>query len=310
MKIKPTKHNGECALSGVPLEPARWLMDADHVIPRARGGSYSSENIRYVDPQAHMRRHGILRERSRELDELKAVFDDRQQMIRLRNKIDNQFRAYERRTDSMRPATQTALEAVKAPVEERIERVTAELTKLVKNLAKSDRLVDAALKVKGLGPVTAAALTLYIDLTKASTPSALWKYCGLHAPSHERYRKGETSGGNKTLRTVLYTTAESMMKLRAPGYREIYDRVKTRLEASAKVTMTRNGDGKLTECEWRNTKACHRHGAALRALIKQLLADYWTTGRTLLCLPLTTPYVQGVLGHNDIVPASERGWKI
>jgi hypothetical protein len=308
MKTKHTEHNGECALSGVT--PRRQIKHAHHILPRACGGSYSFDNIQYLEPREHMRHHGILRERSPEHEELKGVFDDRQQMIRLRNKIDNQFRAYEHRVDEMRPDTQTALESVKAPIEERIARVTAELSKLVKHLAKSDPLVDAALKVKGLGPVTAAALTIYVDLTKASTPSALWKYAGLHTASHKRYQKGEASGGNKTLRTVLYTMAESMMKLRVPGYREIYDRTKARLEASAKITMTRNGDGKVTECEWRNTKSCHRHGAALRAIIKQSLCDYWITGRTLAGLPITTPYVEGVLGHTDIIPATERGWKI
>jgi hypothetical protein len=44
--------------------------------------------------------------------------------------------------------------------------------------------------------------------------------------------------------------------------------------------------------------------------MKQLLVDYWLVGREFAGLPVTTPYVEGVLGHKDISPPRERGWKI
>lgn len=144
----------------------------------------------------------------------------------------------------------------------------------------------------------------------ASTPSSLWKYVGLHAPSYDRYVDGETSGGNKTLRTVLWNTANVMVKMGDNcAYREVYDRTKQRLALSEKITKSRNTQGRLIECAWKDTKPSHRHGAALRAIMKHVLADYWMVGRTLYGMSTRPLYVQEVLGHTHIISPRERGWK-
>jgi hypothetical protein len=182
-------------------------------------------------------------------------------------------------------------------------------------------LAKACLTVKGIGPVTVAYCLVYIELDgifpeghvrvgqeKARHASCLWKYAGLHCASHERYEKGKTSGGNKTLRTVLYTMADSQMKTKG-SYREVYDNMKSRLEKSERKTMSRNTQGKLVEVAWKDTKPSHRHGAALRAVMKHFLADYWFVGRTLLGLETSPLYPEAVLGgnHRTIMP-EERGW--
>jgi hypothetical protein len=299
--------NGIDPLTGTPLAFQQRLNDTHRKIPKAKGGTYKKKNNTILTtPLAHMAKHGTLRERVEALEELKSVFDDRVQTMRLRNKINNQLLAYQRRTDHLNPATVAFLEKQLEPIQERFDAQTRVLAKLVRSM--DDLLVQAALKVTGLGEIGIAALRVYVDLEKASTPSALWKYAGLHTSANDRYNKGEASGGNKTLRTVLYTVAESMMKNKKCAYRLIYDRVKQRLGASKKIIKSRNTQGKQVEVEWNKTMPCHRHGAALRAIMKQLLADYWLVGREIMGLPLTTPYVQGVLGHTDISPPNERGW--
>jgi len=299
---------GECALSKKQLSKrALKLVDTDRETLKVEGGTYTDENTRIVDPVEHMKRHGTLREREGPLDVLKSAYDDRVQTMKLLLKIGNQLLAYQRRTDFRTAETEAFLEAQRESVEVRLREVDRAVVAAVKGL--DDPLVTAALAVAGLGPITVAALTTYVDLEKASTPSSLWRYAGLHAASHERYVKGVAgSGGNKTLRTVLWNAACSMVKLRESGYRPVYDRVKARLEISEKVTSTRNTEGKLVQKAWKDTKPCHRHGAALRAVMKHILVDYWLVGRKLKGLPVRTIYAEAMLGHSHIESPQDHGW--
>jgi hypothetical protein len=308
LKIKIAAHqDGVCALTGVRLSDNQSANDTDRIIPKASNGSYVDENTRVVNPRAHMKRHGILRERPTALDELKSVFDDRVQTMKLKNKINNQLLAYQKRdVDHLNPDVVQFLEDTQKPIQKRLDAIDKRLEKMMK--VYPDAFVQRVLKVPSVGEITAAAMLIYVDLEKASTPSALWKYTGLHCSAGERYTKGVAGGGNKTLRTVLWNTANSMMKNRLSGYRPIYDRVKLRLSLSQKMIKSRGRDGKLIEVKWRDTIPMHRHGAALRAIIKQFLADYWLVGREMAGLPITTPYVEGILGHTDITPPSMRGW--
>jgi hypothetical protein len=205
---------------------------------------------------------------------------------------------------------------------------------MVVEYAKVDGLTASALGVRGVGPVTVAYCLTYIsldgkrplldskglpvldkkgqkiltDVDLARHASCLWAYVGLDKASHERYTKGQTSGGNKALRSILWNMANSQVKSNG-AYREVYDRVKARLEVSNKLVQSRNTQGKLIECAWRDTKPCHRHGAALRAIMKHFLADYWMVGRTLLGLDTSRAYAEEHLGggHRTIMP-EERGW--
>lgn len=300
------RQDSVCKLSLVPLPEETYLFDTDRVVPKAEGGIYTDDNTRVVHPVAHMQRHGNLVIRPTELETLKAMVDDRQQVLKLRNKFANQIRAYKRQTDTLLEDTLSFLETQLRGVDLVLKRKTREVEKFVKNL--DSRLVRAALGVRGLGPMTVAFCLVYIRLEKAEYPSSLWKYAGLHCASHERYTKGKASGGNKTLRTALYTFADSQVKGRGP-YREVYDRVKKRLENSNKVVKTRNTQGKLVELPWCETKPSHRHGAAMRAIMKHFLADYWYVGREIAGLRTEPLYVEAKLGHTHIISPRERGWE-
>lgn len=334
--------DGVCDISGVDLPPEMPLFDKDRLLPKAEGGTYTVENTRVVDPIAHMKRHGIWRERTEALDILKSMFDDRVQVMKLIGKENNQLQAYGRRVDHKSIETENFLREHLKPVEARLEVIDRQIAKVLKTYP--DPLVQAALKVKGLGPITVAALTVYVDFTKqvcnrchhgvrpddvdpkekttaiwckcageitlteaASTASSLWKYVGIHTSSHERYTKGEAGGGNKTLRTAMWNSANSMVKTRN-AYRDVYDRVKARLAVSEKIVQSRNTHGKLVEVAWKDAKAGHRHGAALRAVMKHILADYWFVGRTLAGMSTRAPYAKAMLGHKHMIAPEDRGW--
>lgn len=292
---------------GVTEQPE--LVDVDRIVPKASGGTYSTQNYRVLSPRAHMQRHGTLREREPLMEQLKTAVDDRRQFMKLSMKINNQLLAYKRQTDELNHATVAFLEEQNKQVSNKLKDHDRIIARLVKDIAKTGGIAKAALGVKGVGPMTVAHMLVYVDIYKARHASSLWAYAGLDKPSHERYEKGVAGGGNKTLRTALYTLADSQIKTRGP-YREVYDRVKARLEISDKVTKSRNTQGKLIECAWKDTKPSHRHGAAIRKIIKAFLADWWYVEREMNGLDTSPLYAEAMLGkgHKTIDPRSN-GWE-
>ncbi len=303
-KIKKTQ-NGKCALTGVSLSEDNSLLDTDRKVLKMNGGIYTDENTRLVDPMVHMKRHGNYRERGKQLNKLKIIIDGREQLQKLINSFNNRMLAVKRRTDDLDKSTMEFLAEEQENVKKRLALQDRIITKHLKSMDLE--IIKSASDIKGVGPITIAYLISYIDITKAKYASSLWSYVGFHKASHERYEKGVAGGGNKTLRTVLFNTGDSMIKCRSP-YRDVYDNDKARLENSKKIVKSRNTQGKLIECEWRETKPCHRHGAAKRKMLKHFLADFWKVWRTIEELPTPNLYVEEKLGHTGIVKPEERGW--
>lgn len=296
---------GICSVSASKLAEETRLFDTDRILPKSEGGIYTDENSRALDPVAHMKRHFIYRERTPEMTQLKVLIDGREQIRKLLNSLNNRLLAAKRRTDEMDSITEKwIIEQVKQ-VNKQMGVQERRIAKYIKSLDMP--IVISALQLRGLGAMTIAYLLVYIDITKAEYASSMWAYAGYDKPSHERYTKGEAGGGNKTLRTVLFTMADSMIKTRSV-YRNVYDNEKAKLENSMKFTKSRNTQGKLIECMWKDTKPCHRHGAAMRKMIKHFLADFWFVWRTLEGLPTPNLYVQEKMGHTGIVKPAERGW--
>jgi len=300
-----TRQNGQDAITAKKLAKETRMFDTDRILPKAKGGIYSDENTRCLEPVEHMKRHFIYRERTPELTELKVLIHGREQIRKLVNSINNRMLAAKRGTDQMDKVTETWLKLQLKESDSQLGKQGRRIEKYIKGLNMP--IVNSALQIKGLGAMTIAYLLVYIDITKAEYASSLWSYIGMDKPSHERYIKGESGGGNKTLRTVLYTMADSMIKTRAV-YRNVYDAEKTKLEVSHKIVKSRNTQGKLIECRWCDTKPCHRHGAAIRKLIKHFLADFWYVWRTFEGLPTAALYVEEKLGHTGIIKPEERGW--
>jgi hypothetical protein len=282
------------------------LIDLHRPIAKAAGGEYTPGNYCVIGPVDHMRLHGNYRERDTYLEELKAIIDDREQMLKLFYKINNQILAYKRRTDHINDTTKEWLESQLFAIKSQLEEREKLLKKYMIEISKDDPFIMSALGVKGIGHITIAYCLVYIDLEKAKHASSLWAYAGYDKPSHERYQKGVAGGGNKSLRTMLYNMATSQVKTRG-SYRDVYDRDKDRRSKSTNIVSSRNTQGKLIEVMWKDTKASHRHGAALRAVCKHFLADYWYVGRTISGLPTDSLYVTEI-GPHTIINPKERGW--
>ena len=299
-------NGNHCEITGEPLPENKSLFDTHRKTHKAKGGDYSDANTVLAIPTAHMAEHETLRIRTEPFEKLKSLVDERNKIMQARIKINNQLLAYQRMTDRPSEDTVKFLQDQVAVFESEEGRKTRKMEKHLKTM--DTPLVKAMLGLRGVGTITVAYCLVYLDITKARHASSFWKYVGLHTASHTRYTKGEAGGGNKTLRTILYTMADSQIKSRG-NYREVYDNTKNRLSHSDKMVETRNRQGKMELKAWKDTMPCHRDGAAKRQIMKHFLADLWMVWRTLENLPTSPLYPEAVLGgtHRTIMP-EERGW--
>jgi len=188
---------------------------------------------------------------------------------------------------------------------------------------------------KGCGPTMSGVLLSEIDIHKADTASALWRFCGLAVDSStgkaERRTKGQKSHFSPWLKSkILHVLGDCLIKANSP-WRAHYDNYKHRKENTILETcMGCNGTGKATveddeaapdpETKKKQTKKikcpncsgtggpaswgcnkAHRHNAAMRNMVKMFLLELWTEWRTLESLPVTESYSVAVLGrkHGD-----------
>ena len=65
--------------------------------------------------------------------------------------------------------------------------------------------------VVGVGPVISAGLLAHIDITRAPTAGAIWRYAGLDPTSE--WKKGEKRPHNASLKTLCWKLGESFVKV-------------------------------------------------------------------------------------------------
>ena len=287
--------------------PENALLDKAHIKARAEGGEYKPHNLRLLDHVEHMKEHGILRIRTEPIQQLYDLIEDREKMMQLIFGISNQKLAVERMhgSDVTIALFQRQVEALEPELKSR----TKAIEQWVKKAKAGDPFIQAALAVSNLKELTVAYWITFFEPAAADHPSSYWQYIGMGGPSKERYTDGEKSGGCKKLRTALWRMADSMMKNRKCPYRKVYDDTKARLEKSEQITWTRTTKG-WKQMAWKDVSDGHRHGAALRAIIKHVTADGWFVQRTLLGLSTNDLYVKEHLGHaSALIDPKARGWK-
>lgn len=163
-----------------------------------------------------------------------------------------------------------------------------EITRIIKDHPMMPQLRH----VRGVGPLLAAKMLALIDITRADSVSALWRYAGYGVIDGQRERptKGEKLHYNIRLKTTLYLVAGSFLKCSSP-YRRVYDDAKAFYQANRP--------------EW--TKA-HIHAASMRKMIKVFLSHLWNRWRALEGLPIRPLYVHEKLGHTTVFTPEEFGW--
>ena len=166
----------------------------------------------------------------------------------------------------------------------------------------------------GIGPVIAAGLLAHINIEKATTAGAIWRFAGLD-PTTE-WKKGKKRPWNASLKALCWKAGESFVKTcnrEDAFYGQLY---KARKEIEAKKNEA--GDfaeqaaegaarvGKTTEAYKAYSVGKlpdgHIHARAKRWAVKRFLADYQTVGFFLQhskLPPLPYPFVQ-MEGHTHL----------
>lgn len=178
---------------------------------------------------------------------------------------------------------------------ERFENTENEIDDDIKDMCKNYPIIDEMIKVKGLGLMLSAKIVAMVDINRADSVSAMWRYCGYGVIDGKRERpvKGEKLHYNSRLKTTLYNVAGSFLKCNS-SYRLVYDRAKAYYEET-----------KADDKEW--TKG-HIHLASMRKMIKVFLSHLWLVWRTMEQLETNKPYVHDVLKHTHYYAPEEFGW--
>lgn len=213
------------------------------------------------------------------IDELAHLEQLRQQVQRHRIQMGNRLAAIER-GDSQGNAE------VATHFAERFNGIEDELSAMIARTVKEHPVWPWMDAVKGIGPGLAGAILAPIDITRANSISALWKYAGQGVSDGERDRprKGEKLPYNAGLKRNCYLVATSFMRASSP-YRAVYDETKEYYQANRP--------------DW---TAGHVDMAAKRKMVKLFLAHLWVVWRDAEGLPLSPPYSSRVLEHDGIVP--------
>lgn len=139
---------------------------------------------------------------------------------------------------------------------------------VLKEEFKNCGIMVACRNVKQMNGITVALLYSNIDLSKAPTPAALWRYCGLgvaQGMSDTLARiKGFRLSWSPVARDSVYALRSYILRRTCP-YRVVYD-----LKREEYGTMGHNG-------KW-------AHRRALRYVTKLWLRHLWVVGRTILGL--------------------------
>lgn len=174
----------------------------------------------------------------------------------------------------------------------RFAELEAELDRDITVLAKQYTIIDHMVAVRGVGYLLAAKTVAMIDIARADSVSALWRYAGYAVIDGQRERpvKGEKLHYNSRLKTTLYLVATSMLRSNSP-YRRVYDDARQYYAANRP--------------EW---TPAHQHQAAMRKMTKIFLAHLWLRWRQLEQLPTRDPYILTIPPHSHMLTAEEFGW--
>jgi hypothetical protein len=169
----------------------------------------------------------------------------------------------------------------------------------------------------GIGPVIASGLAAHVDVAKADTVSAVWKFAGL-APGFDRRVKGTKLPYNGRLKVLCFKIGESFVKVsgkEGATYGKLYSEFKaleirkneTRLykEAAARELATKRfkQEDSLTKQRLKEGKLsdAHLHARAKRKTVKMFLSHYYVIGREARGLVVRPPYSKTNLGHDGII---------
>lgn len=200
----------------------------------------------------------------------------RQTFQRHRIQMSNRISAVDRGASAMQTATMQRYM-------ERFQALEDEAAGDIAVAVKDHEMWPWLKQVKGIGPGLAGSLLAMIDIEKADTVSALWRFAGQAVNGDgkaEKPTKGEKLPYNANLKRVCYLISTSFLRANSP-YRREYDEAKEYYQR--------------VHADW---TPGHIDMAARRKMTKLFLSHLWVEWRTRRGLPVRAPYAMQVLGHD------------
>ncbi len=218
-----------------------------------------------------------------EVRDMRELYNLRQSVQRQRIRLSNQLSAIERGDSPAQPELPTLFM-------ERFDGIEKEIDGYIAQSISEHPAWPWLEKVKGIGPALAGRLLAPIDIERATSVSALWKYAGQGVtPAGERDKpvKGEKLSYNADLKSTCYLIATSFLRA-SSQYRRFYDAKKAYYQSNRPDWTPKRIDM-----------------AAKRFMVKMFLSHLWMVWREAEGLPVTLPYAHDQLGHVDYVGPSE-----
>lgn len=160
-------------------------------------------------------------------------------------------------------------------------------------------------KIRGIAEILSANLIKeFGDCSKYDTVSKLWAHSGNSVVDGiaPKLRKGESVSFSPRLRTLTWKLSDSLMKQNKGVYKDIYNKEKERqLGITYDIGVLEEKYGKPYKKEDINISLGHAHNRALRKMRKIFLDHYWCASRELNGLSTEKNYVEGILGHINII---------
>lgn len=165
-------------------------------------------------------------------------------------------------------------------------------------------------KVYGIGPVIAAGLVAHIDIRKARTAGAIWRYAGLDPTS--KWEKGQKRPWNASLKTLCWKVGQSFMKFSGNEkcfYGGLYKKQKEFLvsknldggfkDLAASVTSLKNFKNKEVLAKYGSgiLPDGHVDAMARRWTVKLFLSNFHELWCRIEGIDCPKPYVMAHLGH-------------
>ena len=226
--------------------------------------------------------------------EIRARVDLFLQIQKLRIAESNRHGAYLRGVDD--PGQGAKGEKVHAPVLTWLEEIEGKVERIIRRWVRTRGAVFPVLRelmrIRGVGEMFAAYLVCAIDIEKADTVSALWRFAGYAVVDGqaERPRKGEKLHYSRRLKVACWKIGSSFLRCQSP-YAQIYHEAKAYYQANRP--------------EWSKQRV---HFAAMRKMMKVFLCHLWVVWRQLEGLPCGAPYVHEHMGHAHYLQPADFGW--
>ena len=187
----------------------------------------------------------------------------------------------------------------------------------VERLCKESIIYPWLIEQRGIGPTLAGCIIAEVDIHRAETVSALWKFAGLHTEGGKAVKRerGKRNEYNAWLRTKLVGVMADCMLKAGSEWRQYYDNMKHRRQHQlVKVCMGCDGTKKAKKVENKGKKCknCggtggpaesdgHRHRDAMRYMVKMFLQALWEEWRRREDLPVPEDYKKAWLDreHGD-----------